>query len=201
MVDVRPYTLTEIRDLADQVLRQYNPQNKIPTPIEEIVEYGFKLDIIPVEDLIANSGCAGYITPDLTTIYVDAGCTREETTRLGFTLGHELGHYLLHPDYVKSCHGNSIKGWAKKRASPITPLEYRFEEEANEFSGRILAPAAAVKKAWEDARIMADKRQMNVNSLGTYGTAMLTQWVARSLHVSYPTAQIALVRAGLICTS
>jgi len=42
------YSYDDLRKKADDFLRTYNPTCTIPVPIEEIVEFEFNINIVPV---------------------------------------------------------------------------------------------------------------------------------------------------------
>lgn len=61
----------DINNFAESFLKERNAENKIPVPIEEIVEFYFGIDIVPVPGLQIDYETDGFISGDLTTIFVD----------------------------------------------------------------------------------------------------------------------------------
>lgn len=50
-----------IAQQAEEVLTSFNLKREIPVPIEEIAEFGFKVDIIPIPNLQRDFEVDGYI--------------------------------------------------------------------------------------------------------------------------------------------
>jgi hypothetical protein len=48
MTNVPIYSYEDLRKKADEFLGTYNPAGMIPVPIEEIVEFEFGINIVPV---------------------------------------------------------------------------------------------------------------------------------------------------------
>ena len=48
MSKVPIHSYEDLRKKADEFLRTYNPSGAIPVPIEEIVEFEFNINIVPV---------------------------------------------------------------------------------------------------------------------------------------------------------
>lgn len=94
----RPAVLSyeNLRRLAARFLEAYHPPATIPVPIEEIVEFRFKIDIVPFPELQAAFEVDGFISSDLRTVYVDEFVWEQRPGRYHFTLAHELAHVVLH---------------------------------------------------------------------------------------------------------
>ena len=98
------YTWPEIRKLAEDFRTIYvDPPDKIPVPIEEIVEFGLGLEIVPKDRLKSTIDVDGFLSNDLKTIYIDGKIYSDKrySNRLRFTLAHEVSHYILHEDIIK----------------------------------------------------------------------------------------------------
>src|SRR5205823_4215324 len=66
----------------------------------------------------------------------------DPSTRQRFTIAHELGHYILHQDYVKD--ESKYKVLLRR---PLQDLDYTKEEkEANCFAANLLVPNDLFKK-------------------------------------------------------
>lgn len=83
---------------AEDFLLRYNPSGLIPIPIEEIVEFKLKVDIVPVPNLQKDFDIEGFTSSDLQNIFVDDYILSERPTRYRFTLAHEVGHIILHKE-------------------------------------------------------------------------------------------------------
>jgi len=96
MTDIPVYSYEDLRKKADEFLLKYNPSGDIPVPIEEIVEFDFKINIVPVLGLQREFEVEGFTSGDLKNIYVDEYTYTDRITRYRFTLAHEIGHIVLH---------------------------------------------------------------------------------------------------------
>jgi len=85
-----------LRRRAGDFLRTHHPEGSIPVPIEEIVEFRYRIDIIPVPGLQEAFEVDGFISSDLKAITVDSFVYERRPGRYRFTLGHELAHAVLH---------------------------------------------------------------------------------------------------------
>lgn len=85
-----------LRRRAGDFLRTHHPDGTIPLPIEEIVEFRYRIDIIPVPGLQEAFEVDGFISSDLKSITVDAFVHERRPGRYRFTLAHELAHVVLH---------------------------------------------------------------------------------------------------------
>jgi hypothetical protein len=83
--DIVPYAL--------DFLLKYNPENKVPVPIEEIIEFDFSIDIVPLPGLQRLCDVEGFISPDFTTIYVDDFVYENRPYRYRFTLADKTHQF------------------------------------------------------------------------------------------------------------
>ena len=51
-------SLDEIEKAAQAFLKKYHPDNTLPIPIEEIIEFHLEIDIIPTPDMMDLGGCS-----------------------------------------------------------------------------------------------------------------------------------------------
>ena len=96
----------EIREQAEQFRRQYVlPPDRIPVPIIDIVELELVLEVIPILDLMRKIDIDGFLSKDLSTIYIDHNIYMDprQENRLRFTFAHEVGHLILHPEEIARC--------------------------------------------------------------------------------------------------
>ncbi|MBA7521224.1 hypothetical protein ES705_13328 [subsurface metagenome] len=137
------YTWPEIRKLAEDFRAIYvSPPDKIPVPIEEIVEFGLGLEIVPIDRLKSTIDVDGFLSNDLKTIYVDKQVYYEEKyiSRLRFTLAHEVAHFVLHEDVIKNSKFRTFEDWIHFREELPEEKLIWFEQQAYEFAGRLLVP-------------------------------------------------------------
>ena len=83
------YSYEDLRRRADELLVKHHPVGTIPIPIEEIVEFQLRIDIVPMPGLHRLIETDGFITSDLQEIYVDEFVLSASGT--GYT-GQEVGH-------------------------------------------------------------------------------------------------------------
>lgn len=78
---------------------------RLPVPIEDIADSGYGLLVRDVEDMGAAPGApelmpgqelSGLLLPARGEIWVNAGEARRWPPRRRFTIGHELGHWVMH---------------------------------------------------------------------------------------------------------
>lgn len=141
----------KLRESANNFLDKYHPSRKIPVPIEEIVEFQLKMDIVPMpglQELLRDDGhgIVGFTTSDLKEIYVDQAVWQTRPGRYRYTLAHEVGHVFLHAKLYELSHYRSISGWKKfVNAIPVNEHHW-FEQQAYGFAGLILVPSDKLEK-------------------------------------------------------
>ena len=92
----------EIERTANTFLATYNPSRKIPIPIEEIVEIELEISIVPKMGMLSQHDFDAFLSSDLSELYIDHDHYMSQTNRSRFTLAHEIGHYVLHKDIIRS---------------------------------------------------------------------------------------------------
>lgn len=90
---------------------QYNQNEQIPVPIEEIVEIELGINIVPRKGLLGLEQIDAFLSHDYKTIYIDEDHYLNQTNRCRFTLAHEVGHFCLHKEIINSI--TSIDQWRK----------------------------------------------------------------------------------------
>jgi hypothetical protein len=134
----------ELRHHAEEFLAENYPETSIPIPIEEIVEFDFEMEIIPVPGLKDEIGVDAFLASDMSTVFVDEYVLRFVKVRYRFSLAHEIGHYWLHDDLYQAVTIGSVADW--KRVQAEIGDEYQwFEFQANAFAGLVLVPPVALK--------------------------------------------------------
>lgn len=114
------------------------------------------------------------------------------TGRINFTLGHELGHYLLH----RSAHDHF-------QCSQREMLDYdgaasrKLEGEANKFASFLLMPIPDFKTQISGQEISLDLLTSCANRYGTSFTATALKWI----EFTDEAAVLVVAREGFICWS
>lgn len=78
--------------------------DSIPVKIEEIIDLGLKLEVIPRRGLKQDCDVDALIASNWKSIYVDHDCYMDDRylNRLRFSLAHEMGHFVLHKELYES---------------------------------------------------------------------------------------------------
>lgn len=121
---------------------------KIPVDIEEFLQFDLGIDIVPMPGLKDRVQAEAMISLDFTTIYVDNASylNDKQWNRLKFSLAHELGHCVLHKDFLEQQNISSPEQWVNFMMD--IQLKYGYiENHANWFAGEILVPYAELEKA------------------------------------------------------
>jgi IrrE N-terminal-like domain len=116
----------------------------VPVPIEDIVDTCFGLFVRDVEDMSAAPGApplapgqslSGLLLPARGEIWVNADEARRWPPRRRFTIGHELGHWVMHRAGQQSlfCRRTTVDESGAAAAPDI-------EEEASAFAAELLMP-------------------------------------------------------------
>ena len=138
----------QLEGIAGRFLREHHPSGELPVPIEAIVEFSLGINIIPVERLWKDFDTDGWLSNDLSTIYVDEVQMTDYETRYRFTLTHEVAHLLLHADLYRSAGFQTVEEWLSWREAMDEKLVDDYEWQGRNLAGRILVPTAPlVEKA------------------------------------------------------
>jgi hypothetical protein len=128
----------------------------LPVPVHDIADSHFGLLIRDVDDLAAAPGApavadgqilSGLLLPDLGEIWVSRAEGDRWPGRRRFTIGHEVGHWVLHRRTGAGlyCRSGSVAEAEKLHVPPA-------EEEANVFAAALLMPADLVRRAYARRR-------------------------------------------------
>ena len=134
-----------------------------------------KLGIKVLDCAFEDENVSGYYDFDEKTIYVNRN---EFVKRQQFTIAHELGHALLHEDWVKSSDYTCLY-----RDQLVKPTNDVKELEANEFAGHLLAPS-----------FILDKYYKELKESPSYLHEDLIQKISDVFFVSIPVIKIRLVK-------
>ncbi len=141
-------------DLLDSVPEFIWNGESLPVPVDRIVDNVLGLKVRTVEDMSKAPGCAdlapgevsGLLLTGLGEIWVDATEAGRWETRRRFTVGHEVGHYLIHQDGRPQifCRKADIVEDAEPRTGPAP--KPRPELEADAFAAALLMPAHLIRE-------------------------------------------------------
>jgi IrrE N-terminal-like domain len=140
--------MRDMEERAEQVLAAAPPYvwdgESLPVPVEDVVDSVYGLLVRDVEDMAAAPGApplapgqslSGLLLPARGEIWVNAEEARQWPPRRRFTIGHELGHWVLHRRGQQAlfCRRTSVD---EQSAPPARDIE----EEASAFSAALLMP-------------------------------------------------------------
>jgi hypothetical protein len=136
---------------------------RLPVPVEDIADSGYGLLVRDVEDLGTAPGApplldgqslSGLLLPARGEIWVNAAEARQWPPRRRFTIGHELGHWVMHRTGQQAlfCRRNKVdetvtpaardsavrRGTAARESVPLAARD--IEEEASAFAAALLMP-------------------------------------------------------------
>lgn len=137
---VQRLSYQKIGQLSDQFLKNYHPTLLLPIPIEEIAESKLNLKIIQEMNLKKEYDIDGFLTSDLTTIFIDFDLYLNFENRARSTIAHEIGHLVLHRKMFKELNINSVDK-LNELSIKMTDDEYRWlEYQAYSFASQVLVP-------------------------------------------------------------
>lgn len=139
---IPPLTHQHIAGAAAKCLADVQWNGVIPVPIEDIIDVGFGIDLVPTSNLETRFSAVAFITHDLREIRVDDFVFRQQPYRLRFSLAHELGHLILHQNVYKQMAFTSPDEWKQAMADLGQANYNRLENQADKFAGFLLIPPA-----------------------------------------------------------
>ena len=122
----------------------------LPVPVEDIADSCFGLLVRDVDDLAAAPGAplaqtlSGLLLPARGEIWVNASEAREWPPRRRFTIGHELGHWVMHRHREEAVYCRPAAVVEGERPALPAP-----EEEANAFAAALLMPSHLLRAQYE----------------------------------------------------
>jgi hypothetical protein len=181
----RPFlSYEDLRRRAGDFLRTHHPAGTIPVPIEEIVEFRYRIDIIPVPGLQEAFEVDGFISSDLKTITVDALVYERRPGRCRFTLAHELAHVVLHRRIFQAHRFRSVEDW-KRFQREMDEEDRRWPEwQAYAFAGLVLVPAEPLRTEYQKAVRVAGRAGLSLQKAGEVARSYVADWLARRFEVS-----------------
>lgn len=129
----------------------------LPVPVDSIVDNVLGLRVRLADDMTSAPGCeqlplmhlSGLLLTDLGEIWVNAEEAERWPGRRRFTIGHEVGHYLLHQDDSPRifCRSGDIVDAEEENTAP-TPKS-PVESEADAFAAALLMPEHLILPCYE----------------------------------------------------
>ena len=184
----------KLRPVAADFLRQHHPSGTIPIPIEDIVEFGFQIEVIPIPGLLNSYEVDSSISNDLATIYVDEDVFKKSLHRYRFSLAHELSHRLIHAEIFRGISFRTVAEWKQVMVS-IPEREYGFiESQAYSLAGLILVPPDHLAAAYGRADEEAAARGVSLRDMEAGPARIIAANIGRQFKVS---SEVIRKRLGL----
>jgi len=101
-------------------------------------EKQLELKLVPMPFRNNISGCEGFLSSNLDEIIYYEHPTNEARTR--FTIAHEIGHLVLHANYIKQLMITDFNKWVATILTLDTAVWSRAEFQANRFATFLLVP-------------------------------------------------------------
>lgn len=177
-----PYDI--IRTKADNFLKLYNPTGIIPVPIEEIIEFKLKMDIVPIHGLQDAYDIDGWVSNDLKCINVDLRVFSSAEHRYRFTLAHELAHRYLHRKVYKNIKFRNIEEWIDFLESFDSDKYKWFEQHAYNFAGLILVPTKQLIPAIEESVAKLKQQGYSFQNINETLKNYMATYIAKRFNVS-----------------
>jgi hypothetical protein len=136
----------DINNCAEDFLREYKRCDTLPVDIETIVEFDLGLNIFPFPNLQETYDIEGFISGDLTVIYVDEFIYHYRPSRYRFTLAHEVGHFSFHADLMSAVHPQGVSQWQEFILSIDDDTYNWLEWQAYTFAAAVLVPRSTLQK-------------------------------------------------------
>lgn len=142
--------LLEISKQAEIIAKKYNPDSFAPFPYEKIMEDKNDLDIFLI-DFNGKDEVSGAIFYEKEKFKIFVNKTKPKT-RQHFTIAHELGHYFLHSEIIKSegfiIDGDNFLDGSKILYRLDKAQQDKIETEANNFAASLIMPEELTRKVW-----------------------------------------------------
>jgi len=191
----------KIWQAADEFRAKYWPPGELPVDVEAIAEFELNLEIRPITGLYSSCNVDALLLGNLETIIVDTGYYRDDrmVNRIRFSMAHEIGHLILHPDIYSRIAHSSIDEWVSFfQAIPDDQYTW-IEQHAYEFAGRLLVPRDRLKAEFEKARALAEASGFTEwDSSGEMARDYIARGISRVFAVSEQVVSRRLLRENLL---
>jgi Zn-dependent peptidase ImmA (M78 family) len=131
-----------VRQTVDRVLTE----NVVTTPpvLPKEIAQNYGIEVLFADFGGVSNEVSGFFDFSARAIYVN---NKDPSTRQGFTIAHELGHFMLHSDLF-SRHPEEYKVLLR---APIGGVKDPLEQEANAFAAHLLVPRAFLERYYKVA--------------------------------------------------
>lgn len=172
----------ELERCALDFLKKYHPDFSVPIPIERILNTKLKVKLVPLSDLKKEFGIDGCLSRDMSQVIVDMDLMMKAEFRTRFTIAHEIGHLVLHSEYIKSFQPKDASNW---KAIVMNDKSWgKMEYQAHQFAAYCLIPT-------EQLKLFLAENQIEPQSEN------IIRKVAMKFHVSDEVSRRRLTKSGL----
>jgi hypothetical protein len=150
---------SQIWEKADELRSRFPACATLPVPVLDLAEFDLGLELMPKARLKQAGDIEALLLGDLKTIVVDRDAFMDPRAenRLRFSVAHELGHLILHPDVYGTLKHRGFEDWMEFLMT-IPEAECNWlESHAYEFAGRLLMPPGALRQAVQAAVQLAEQ--------------------------------------------
>lgn len=125
----------------------------VPVDIEEIIE-SLNIEIVPVPFIKNKFDVEATTNGKFDKIFIDHDryLSDKHYRRVRFSMAHELGHIVLHREFLNSNPYETIEEWLQILLKDNDREYGILEFQANVFAGAILVPEAPLLKAVEEGK-------------------------------------------------
>jgi len=149
----------KINEEAIKFLAKHPDYNEIPIQIADIIDLDLKMNIAPLPGLRnLIEGSDAFLSLDKSTIWVDEYISEKQVNRYRFTLAHEVGHMVLHPEIYEVLDFSSTQAAICSILSIPKKVRNDLEWQADEFAGRVLVPQMELKNSFKEEKERAEIR-------------------------------------------
>jgi hypothetical protein len=194
----RTINLDRVRREADTFLAKYNQAGRVPVPIDEFAEFDMSLSIRPFGDLRKKFGRRGIVFSKKRLIVIDSKEMDDDLHGYRFTLAHEIGHLILHGDFIDTLDDSTEAALLTDLANADTHEASKMEREASSFAGRILVPTDALILAVDVMRKeILVKAKLDIADLKDEAHSVIAQTLSHKFDVAPEVVRRRLVEEGL----
>ncbi|HEX4055366.1 MAG TPA: ImmA/IrrE family metallo-endopeptidase [Tepidisphaeraceae bacterium] len=196
-IHIPKLTFQQIADAAAACSKKHS-DGSIPVPIEDIVDVGYRLDLVEEPDLEARFSTLAFITRDLKEIRVDKTVYTRQPYRMRFSLAHELGHLVLHEAVYKQLPFRNSREW-KQSMNDLGKADYdELEWQADTFGRLLLVPPNEIQAGFGAAAKALASAGSSFKQLSRSSQDYTVKALAKSFEVSTGTIWYRLRDENLI---
>jgi len=199
-LNVPRYQKKDIIAFASDFYSQYNRVAGNVYLVDEAIELGLGMDISPESGLYSKYDVDAFTTGDFRRIVIDDSLMGRSYGRYRFTLAHEVGHYVLHKDILKTTDINTVNDWIEFHRSLNDADHKEMERQCDIFASHLLMPIAKINPFLDEkfTQMKTDIDHLRgcgvpmdgINGIKSYMQNKLAREISSSFDVSVEAAEI-----------